>query len=82
MFREWSAKWPAEHRIKLQDKVQLIDRAYGDRVARELLGDRSKGVNGFAHLDNFHQSTEADTDHTESRAQPVIVPVQNEQVLV
>lgn len=36
LFREWSAKWPEDVKLKLKDKVLEIDPTFGDRLDAEL----------------------------------------------
>lgn len=36
LFREWSAKWPADLKQTLRDKCQLIDADWSERFAGEL----------------------------------------------
>lgn len=46
MFREWSAKWPADLKQKLREKCQQIDAEWSDRFAGELAAIGT--ANGFA----------------------------------
>lgn len=45
LFREWSAKWPADLKQMLRDKCQQIDVEWSDRFASELAGELAAVVN-------------------------------------
>lgn len=44
LFREWSAKWPADLKQMLRDKCQQIDVEWSDRFASELAGELAQVV--------------------------------------
>lgn len=66
LFREWSAKWPADLKHKLREKCQQIDAEWSDRFASELAAiERSAGVaNGFPNA----AAAAADADDAEPGA--------------
>lgn len=46
LFREWSAKWPMDLKLKLKEKVLEIDPAYFERLNGELVG----AINGNGEI--------------------------------
>lgn len=47
LFKEWSAKWPEDYKIKLKEKICEIDAAFGEKLNHEILNGYSNG-NGTA----------------------------------
>lgn len=49
LFKEWSAKWPEDNKIKLKEKICEIDTAFGEKLNQEILNGFSNG-NGTSRL--------------------------------
>lgn len=43
LFKEWSAKWPEENKIKLKEKICEIDAAFSEKLNQEILNGYSNG---------------------------------------
>lgn len=65
LFREWSAKWPEDHKMKLKEKVCEIDATFGEKLNKEIL-------NGYSNGDDVAAAEPAD--------QPAIA-IQNEAIV-
>uniref|UniRef100_A0A034WC36 Uncharacterized protein n=1 Tax=Bactrocera dorsalis TaxID=27457 RepID=A0A034WC36_BACDO len=46
LFREWNKKWPAELKLKLQEKVTEIDSKVGEKITNEITPNANEHVNG------------------------------------
>lgn len=66
LFREWSAKWPEDHKIKLKEKICEIDAAFTEKLNREIL-------NGYSNGDDIENESSAD--------QPTAIAIQNEAIV-
>lgn len=68
MFREWSSKWPEDHKIKLKEKVCEIDTNFGEKLNHEIL-------NGFSNANGTSGSS------TPTEQAPPIAELQNEAIV-
>lgn len=69
LFKEWSAKWPEDNKIKLKEKICEIDAAFSEKLNQEILNGYSNG--------NGTSGTSSPTD----QAPPPIAELQNEAVV-
>lgn len=65
LFKEWSAKWPEENKIKLKEKICEIDAAFSEKLNQEIL-------NGYNLNGNGTSGTSSPTDQA-----PPIAELQN-----
>lgn len=68
LFREWSSKWPEEHKLKLKEKVCELDTVFGEKLNTEILNGYSNG-NGL------------DSGSSSPVEQPPIAAIQNEAIV-
>lgn len=68
LFREWSSKWPEDHKLILKEKVCELDAAFGEKLNKEILNGYSNG-NGL------------DSGASSPVEQPPIAAIQNEAIV-
>lgn len=69
MFKEWSAKWPEDYKIKLKEKIWEIDAGFGEKLNQEILNGYSNG-NGIS-----------DSGTSSPEQAPPIAELQNEAIV-
>lgn len=70
LFREWSSKWPVDHKLKLKEKVCEIDVSFVEKLKQEM-------SNGFT---NGNGTAASSGQSTPTEPQPPIV-IQNEAIV-
>lgn len=68
LFKEWSAKWPEDNKIKLKEKICEIDVSFGEKLNQEILNGYSNG--------NGTSGSSSPTDQA-----PPIAELQNEAIV-
>lgn len=68
LFKEWSAKWPEDNKIKLKEKICEIDASFGEKLNQEILNGYSNG--------NGTSGSSSPTDQA-----PPIAELQNEAIV-
>lgn len=68
LFREWSSKWPEDHKIKLKEKLFEMDAGFGEKLNHEIL-------NGFSATNGTSGSS------TPTEQAPPIAELQNEAIV-
>lgn len=43
LFREWSPKWPEEHKLLIKEKLSEIEPAFGEKLKDEILNGFTNG---------------------------------------
>lgn len=71
LFKEWSAKWPEDYKIKLKEKISELDGNFAEKLNQEIL-------NGYT---NGHGSAGSGTSSPTDQAAPPIAELQNEAVV-
>ncbi|XP_039947659.1 uncharacterized protein LOC120766309 [Bactrocera tryoni] len=79
LFREWNKKWPAELKLKLQEKVTEIDSKVGEKITNEITPNANEHVNG-CNGDTVAAETgdEVNEENAENKITPEVVDESNE----